>query len=248
VDDQRFVLGLDGGMSRVGSGLEQASGGSVLVKGTHSTPSGFNGYRSVLAIISSSTQTVGAITVETGGAPGGWTVGPTHTAQGRKLSLFHKICGPTEAYRYNVALSPATPVGTITFSYLVDFITTGAALRAQTFADAATGTTLTFSSLTVSDADDIWAVVWCDPVTGGGTLKPQPPLSTSNHTAVGPPFNHTEDATQAWQSNAPTGTRSYQTSNGISHEGAIGVMMIVGEFPVPDLGGWGVGMVRMGAN
>ena len=77
-------------------------------------------------------------------------------------------------------------------------------------------------------------------------MRPIPPLSSPGGGFYSGDVLWMTEGLQSWRSNGPTGTRSFVTSSS-THEGAVGVMMIVGEFPVP-VGGWGVGLVRMGAN
>jgi hypothetical protein len=224
------------------------SPGSTAFDVSHPAPAAdpaHDGTRTVIAVITEDTQSVTSIAIAIVGFPdGGFTARDTYSAQGKKISLFDKICGPTgedEPYRIFVDI----PAATVGIGYLADFDGAGDAIRAADFADAATGTALTLPSLTAVAADDIWTLVWSNPVSGGGgQLRPQAPLSTNGNTIVssGSIF-YVEEAHESWRSSAATGTRSYAVTSG-SHEGAVGVIILVGEAQL----GWGVGQIRMGAN
>jgi hypothetical protein len=72
-------------------------------------------------------------------------------------------------------------------------------------------------------------------------------LNPTGSTITGGSSYYTEDSYEVWQSSAATGTREYAVLSG-DYEAAIGAMVLVGEYAAPSTGGWGVGMIRMGAN
>lgn len=233
------------GVTAVDNGL----GNVTVVKAEHHTSSDRDGKRSVLTVLTIGTTTVTGITVEGSGAPGGWTAGPTYTAQSRTLSLFSKTCGPSEPFRYDVTMSAPIPAGPTNrvAAWMADFDTAGDPLRASTFADGGSaGTSLTFSSLSATNADDIWALAWDNPTNANlGQLHAVSPLVAKGNISALDTF-YMEGAAESWQSSSATGSRSFAVDPGDSYEAAIGVMVLVGGSA--PAGGWGVGMVRMGAN
>ena len=242
-------------MSLDGSALRDATdnglGNITTVKAEHPDSLNRDGKRSVLAVLTIGSTTVTGITVEGTGAPGGWTAGATYTAQSRTLSLFSKTCDASEPFRYDVTMSAPIPAGVANrvLAWMADFVTAGDPIRTQSFADGGSGgSSLTFASLTAVDADDIWAMAWDNPDnTNFGQLHADSPLTWTGLASAAGGSSYTEDATESWQSSSPTGTRSFTVNPGDSYEAAIGVMVLVGG-AAPTGGGWGVGMVRMGAN
>lgn len=232
-------------MTVAGGTIQSFGVGDTLVFADHYTTSlpVLDGKRTVLLVLSGDTQSVTGITDALTGNPGGMTAQGTHTGQGHKISLFDKICGPAEPIQYAIALSPAAPTWGVVF--LTDFDTDGAAIRATDYADSASGSSLTLPSLTVTDADDIWTFVWNNPDdTTVGRLSPQSPLTGAGLITRGA-LDYAEAGTESWRSSSATGTRSYATAAGTTHEGALGVIMIVGEYAAAITGGWGVGQIRM---
>lgn len=230
--------------------VDNGLGNVITVLAHHDGPAGsYDTLRSVLVVLTSDTQTVGAITVHGTGAAGGWTAYDTYTAQGRKLWLYTKTCDATEPSSYDVALSPPIPSTVTVVTWLTDWAPTGIdGIRAVSYADAAGGTTLTLPSLTVTDAGTIWALVWTHPGAGAHGLKPQSPLVPTGVSLGSGASDYLEDASQGWCSSNPTGTRTYATDGAAVYDNAVGVMMIVGECIAPPAGGWGIGQVRMGLN
>ena len=232
-------------MSYVGSTVVSTATDAVILP-SHPFVGSHTDQRTVLVVLTPATTTITNIYERFTTTDGGFTARATYTAQGRKLWLFDKICGPSEAHQYEVHFTPASSGGVnAVIGFLADFTTTGDPIAAHAFADSASGTALTLPSVQATNGDDIYALVWSDPLVSVGRLRPQSPLSTSGNSSFASNA-YMENAREVWQSSSPTGTRQFAVASG-SHEGAIGVILLVGGF-APSAGGWGVGAIRMGTN
>lgn len=208
---------------------------------------GTAGIRSVIGIITEATISVTDITEYPGGAPGGFTLRSSSSAQGETWWLYDKICVAGEPQVYTVSLSGTA--GWLTIGILADFSTGGDAIRAVGYADNTNAATLTLPSLTAARADDIYTFGWALDLDGL-LLQANSPLTTRTNTTFASGGILTGEAGhQSWQSSSATGTRSYTMSSSGVYDLAFGAIVLVGDYdPPPTGGGWGVGQVRMGAN
>jgi hypothetical protein len=235
-------------MSYIGGGVgNSVTGTSFNV--LHSVGGVRTGWRTVLVILTPSTFTITNIYNVGGVVDGGFTLRATYTAQGQTMRLYDKICLVTEPNGYTVTFTPtATSPGPKVIGFMADFATAGDAISAYGFADddVTNGTTLTLPSIAATSGDDIYTLVWDNPDTSSGQLRPQSPLRTGPNAALSAGLTvYMEESREIWASSSPTGTRQYAVPSG-TYLAAVGVIMLIGGTPIT--GGWGVGMVRMGAN
>jgi hypothetical protein len=230
----------------VGTGTGTASSGTIALV-SHSIVGSHDGQRTILAVVIPSTTTITHIYERFTTTDGGFTLVGAYGSLGKELRLYSKICGPAEAHQYEIHFTPASPGGVDTvIVWLTDFAVVGNAIRTYGFVGSPSGTSLTLPSITAVNGDDIFTLVWNNPLTAAGQLRPQAPLRTTGNALVSAfPQFYMEESTEVWQSSAPTGTRSYAVASG-NHEGSIGVIMLVGGIEPAAVGGWGVGAVRMG--
>jgi hypothetical protein len=232
-------------MTWVSTGSASITSGSSAFNISHAVGGSHDGQRSVLAIVTQDTISVSSINEFPGAAPGGWTLNSSSAAQGRKWWLYDKICGPTEAGTYAVTLSAV--VNSLTVAFLVDFATSGDAIRAAGYANGgAGGTSITLPSLSAARADDLYAFAWSEDAAGEQLHGDAPLTRVGSGTTQG--GWHAESARQVWQSSSATGTRTYTMTAAGTYDKAIGAMILVGDIDPQPLGGWGVGQVRMGTN
>lgn len=215
-------------------------------------------YGMVLTVFVPSTQTVTDIgyedldTFATGDA--GFTLVDTYTHAGQfsdvTMWIFHKTADPaTEAnWTYKIHYTPgvtftnplsAFPLVAVLANFEGVDVAVAPEVQAVGFAGMGSGTALTLPSVSADQAEDLYTIVhsWTDRLVPQSPLIPQLNLGGSFPIRTG------------YQSFAPgglSGVSGTRTHSGSTVAGAFGAIMLIGH-SAPG-GGWGVGMVRMGAN